>query len=105
MGGVTFQNHLINTLCEINSHLAGDADGVSCLLGRRVVVPDHDSFDSLLVLQLHHEFEAPLRRDLPQKALSGGIPGAVLEPLVWSWSHFVGIYRQKLTNPPKMTFD
>ena len=33
----------------------------------------------------------------PQKALSGSIPGAVLEPLVRSWSHFVGIYRQKLT--------
>ena len=33
----------------------------------------------------------------PQKALCGGIPGAVLEPLVRSWSHFVGIYRQKLT--------
>ena len=34
---------------------------------------------------------------LPQKALCGGIPGAVLEPLVRFWSHFVGIYRQKLT--------
>ena len=34
---------------------------------------------------------------LPQKTLCGGIPGAVLEPLVRFWSHFVGIYRQKLT--------
>ena len=33
----------------------------------------------------------------PQKALRGGVPGAVLEPLGRSWSHFVGIYRQKLT--------
>jgi hypothetical protein len=33
----------------------------------------------------------------PQKALCGGIPGAFLEPLGRSWSHFVGIYRQKLT--------
>ena len=33
----------------------------------------------------------------PQKALRGGIPGSFLEPLGRSWSHFVGIYRQKLT--------
>ena len=33
----------------------------------------------------------------PRETLRGGIPGAVLEPLVRSWSHFVGIYRQKLT--------
>ena len=33
----------------------------------------------------------------PQKALRGGIPGAVLELLGLSWSHFVGIYRQKFT--------
>ena len=33
----------------------------------------------------------------PQKALCGGIPGAVVEPLVRFWSHFVGIYRQNLT--------
>ena len=38
---------------------------------------------------------APLAE--PQKALSGGIPGSFLEPLGRSWSHFVGIYRQKLT--------
>ena len=29
--------------------------------------------------------------------LCRGIPGAVLEPLVRFWSHFVGIYRQNLT--------
>ena len=34
---------------------------------------------------------------IPRETLRGGIPGAVLEPLVRSWSHFVGIYRQKLT--------
>ena len=40
----------------------------------------------------------PLQRPLePQKALRGGIPGLFLEPLGRSWSHFVGIYRQKLT--------
>jgi hypothetical protein len=33
----------------------------------------------------------------PQKALCGGIPGSFLEPLARSWSHFVGIYRQKST--------
>ena len=33
----------------------------------------------------------------PRETLRGGIPGAVLEPLVRSWSHFVGIHRQKLT--------
>jgi len=38
-----------------------------------------------------------LSREDPQKALCGGIPGAVLEPLVRFWSHFVGISRQKLT--------
>jgi len=36
-------------------------------------------------------------RHKPQKALDGGIPGSFLEPLGRSWSHFVGIYRQKLT--------
>ena len=39
----------------------------------------------------------PHHEDCPQKALCGGIPGAVLEPLVRSWSHFVGICRQTLT--------
>ena len=33
----------------------------------------------------------------PQKALSGGISRSFLEPIGRSWSHFVGIYRQKLT--------
>ena len=41
---------------------------------------------------------------IPQKAHRGGIPGAVLEPLVRSWSHFVGIYRQKLTKSSKNDF-
>ena len=41
----------------------------------------------------------------PQKALRGGIPCSFLEPFARSWSHFVGIYRQKLINLPKMTFD
>ena len=41
----------------------------------------------------------------PQKELRGGIPGAVLEPLGRSWSHFVGIYRQKFTKSFKMTCD
>ena len=40
----------------------------------------------------------------PQKALRGGIPGAVLEPLGRSWSHFVAIYRQKLTKSSKNDF-
>ena len=34
----------------------------------------------------------------PQKALCGGIPDPFLEPLTRSWSHFVGIYCQKLTS-------
>jgi len=34
-------------------------------------------------------------REGPREALCGGIPGSFLEPLVRSWSHFVGIYRQK----------
>jgi len=34
----------------------------------------------------------------PQKALCGGIPDPYLEPLTRSWSHFVGIYCQKLTD-------
>ena len=37
----------------------------------------------------------------PRETLRGGIPGAVFEPLVRSWSHFVGIYRQKLTSSLK----
>ena len=37
----------------------------------------------------------------PREALSGGIPGSFLEPLGRSWSHFVGIYRHKLTRSRK----
>ena len=33
----------------------------------------------------------------PRVALRGGIQGSFLEPLGRAWSHFVGIYRQKLT--------
>ena len=40
----------------------------------------------------------------PQKALSGGIPCPFLEPLARSWSHFVGIYRQKLKKSSKNDF-
>ena len=39
-----------------------------------------------------------VRGAYPQKALCGGIPDPFLEPLTRSWSHFVGIYRQKLTD-------
>ena len=41
---------------------------------------------------------------LPQKALCGGIPSSFLEPSPRSWSHFVGIYRQKLTKSSKNDF-
>ena len=38
----------------------------------------------------------------PQKALCGGrIPDPYLEPLTRTWSHFVGIYRRKLTRSLK----
>jgi len=40
----------------------------------------------------------------PQKALRGGIPDPYLEPLTRTWSHFVGIYRQKLTKSSKNDF-
>ena len=40
----------------------------------------------------------------PQKALGGGIPCSFLEPFARSWSHFVGIYRQKLTKSSKNDF-
>ena len=40
----------------------------------------------------------------PQKAFREGIPGAVLEPLGRSWSHFVGIYCQKFTKSFKNDF-
>ena len=33
----------------------------------------------------------------PQRALCGGIPSPFLEPSPRSWSHFMGIYRQKMT--------
>ena len=32
------------------------------------------------------------------------IPGSFFEPLARSWSHFVGIYRQKLSNSSKIDF-
>ena len=35
---------------------------------------------------------------------SNPIPGAFLEPLVRSWSHFVGIYRQNLSKSSKIDF-
>ena len=35
-----------------------------------------------------------LLRRYPREALRGGIPGSFVEPLVRSWSHFVGIYRK-----------
>ena len=41
--------------------------------------------------------EGVAKSQSPQKALCGGIPGSFLEPLVRSWSHFVGIYCQKST--------
>jgi len=41
---------------------------------------------------------------IPQEALRGGIPGAVLEPLGRSCSHFVGIYCQRLTKSFKNDF-
>jgi len=40
----------------------------------------------------------------PQKALRGGIPDPYLEPLTRSWSHFVGVYCQKLTESSKNDF-
>ena len=40
----------------------------------------------------------PHERVEPREALRGGIPGSLLEPLVRSWSHCVGIYYQKLTH-------
>ena len=36
---------------------------------------------------------------------SNPIPRTFLEPLGRSWSHFVGIYHQKLSNLQKLTFD
>ena len=41
---------------------------------------------------------------MPQKALGGGIPCSFLEPFARSWSHFVGICRQKLTKSSKNDF-
>ena len=38
-----------------------------------------------------------LKGEDPREALCGGITVSFLEPLCRSWSHFVGIYRQKLT--------
>ena len=52
---------------------------------------------NLINVEVHHGGVDPLNVGVPRETLRGGIPGAVLEPLVRSWSHFVGIYRQKLT--------
>ena len=43
---------------------------------------------------------APLTRPRP----SNPIPCPFLEPSARSWSHFVGIYRQKLSKSSKMDF-
>ena len=45
-----------------------------------------------------------LPHSIPQKALRRVAQGSLLEIGVLSWSHFVGIYRQKLTNHRKLTF-
>jgi len=43
----------------------------------------------------------PSSLDKPRVALRGGIPWSFLGPLGRSWSHYVGIYRQKLTRSLK----
>ena len=49
--------------------------------------------------QHHGPFRRPLSpRLVPREVLRGGIRGSFLEPLARFWSHFVGIYCQKLTN-------
>ena len=62
----------------------------------------------MLILQSIHSLTLPrgrcrLERLImsPQKALRGGITVSFLEPLRRSWSHFVGIHRQKLTRSLK----
>jgi hypothetical protein len=52
-------------------------------------------------LSFKRHFFRQLVCDLPQRALCGGIPSSFLEPSLRSWSHFVGIYRQKLTRSLK----
>ena len=67
---------------------------------------------SLSWLHCHHNGVCSLARDYPirlpsryptkpREALRGGIPWSFLEPLGRSWSHFVGIYRQRLTSSLK----
>ena len=50
------------------------------------------------------EIQNPEVRKLPEplEALRGGIPWSFLAPLGRSWSHFVGIHRQKLTRSLKI---
>ena len=50
-------------------------------------------------------FGSACEEEGPLEALRGGIPCSFLEPLARFWSHFVGIYRQKLTTSPKKTLD
>ena len=40
----------------------------------------------------------------PREALRGGIPTSFLEPSCRSLSHFVGIYRQKMTRSLQIDF-
>ena len=47
------------------------------------------------------ENRCSMRVRYPREALRGGIPVSFLKPLCRSWSHFVGIYRQKLTRSQK----
>ena len=78
------------------------AAGGCCDGGAGTVLPSHNlgseqdrigpAISGLSKTAVHHTSLA-----CPQKALCGGIPGAVLEPLVRFWSHFLGIYRQNLT--------
>ena len=49
-----------------------------------------------LPVKFNHTLFA-LERLYPREALCGGITVSFLEPLCRSWSHFVGIYRPKLT--------
>ena len=65
--------------------------------GRRARNPTNKT-QTLAIPPRPSSFHSHGRFSKPQKALRRGIPDPYLEPLTRTWSHFVGIYRQKLTN-------
>ena len=62
-------------------------------------------FHSDRAISPHFEETRSTKAELLPPDPSNAIPWSFLEPSNYSWSHFVGTYRQKMIQLPKSTFD